>query len=81
VSKYGCICGNNGFYADGSIKTVYTNHDGQILLTEEAASSSYYAEKVINHYVYDAQGNQIQHNTPEVISSYTLYGGYILVAL
>jgi hypothetical protein len=63
-------------FADGSKKTVYTNQDGKTLLTDEASSGSYNAEHIVNHYVYDAQGNQIQHNTPEVVGSYYKYTTY-----
>ncbi|MCL2623010.1 MAG: hypothetical protein FWD31_05015, partial [Planctomycetaceae bacterium] len=63
-------------FHDGSKKTVYTNQNGRTLLTDEASSGSYSAERIINHYVYDAGGNLIQHNTPDVITSYDEYTGY-----
>jgi hypothetical protein len=43
-------------FTDGSYKSVYTNIDGQILLTEEAASNNSSAEHIVNHYVYDVRG-------------------------
>ena len=56
---------------DGSQKTIYTNKDGNILLTSEQKSSNSNEPKIVNFYEYDLSGRESQHFTPDAINSYS----------
>ncbi|MCL2744619.1 MAG: hypothetical protein FWE67_12275, partial [Planctomycetaceae bacterium] len=61
---------------DNSVKIIYSSADGKTLLTDERPSLGAVGLQIVNHYVYDSDGNRIRHNTPESIESYQDYVWY-----
>ncbi len=63
-------------HADGSVRTRYTNFQGQVLLAElqESAGAS---ERVLEFRQYDGQGNLTLHATPSALAGYSSSNGTI----